>query len=165
MLYLKCALSLHNTMPQMLQVLRERAIDMLTAGMFTRAVTCELNIHFTNTTTDHVWTHQPRTSTSTATRTTDATVGCTTKECLYKLLETISGKFICVLVILTRVLTLLQFIVITDLTGQMLTFEGVLHFGEVFSSRMKLSFHCTGQMPMLWRECPMVVVALWYGQA
>ncbi len=33
-------------MPQMSQVLRERAIGMLTAGMSTRAVARELNIHF-----------------------------------------------------------------------------------------------------------------------
>ncbi len=33
-------------MPQMLQVSRERAIGMLTAGMSTRAVACELNVHF-----------------------------------------------------------------------------------------------------------------------
>ncbi len=33
-------------MPQMSQVLRERAIGMLTAGMSTRAVAHELNIHF-----------------------------------------------------------------------------------------------------------------------
>ncbi len=33
-------------MPQMSQVLRERAIGMLTAGMSTRAVACELNDHF-----------------------------------------------------------------------------------------------------------------------
>ncbi len=33
-------------MPQMLQVLRERAIGMLTAGMSPRAVACELNVHF-----------------------------------------------------------------------------------------------------------------------
>ncbi|MEQ2220501.1 hypothetical protein ILYODFUR_006148 [Ilyodon furcidens] len=32
-------------MPQMLQVLRERAIGMLTAGMSTRAVGHELNVH------------------------------------------------------------------------------------------------------------------------
>ncbi len=32
-------------MPQMSQVLRERAIYMLTAGMSTRAVACELNVH------------------------------------------------------------------------------------------------------------------------
>ncbi len=33
-------------MPQMLQVLRERAIGMLTAGMSPRAAACELNVHF-----------------------------------------------------------------------------------------------------------------------
>ncbi len=33
-------------MPQMSQVLRERAIGILTAGMYTRAVACELNVHF-----------------------------------------------------------------------------------------------------------------------
>ncbi len=33
-------------MSQMLRVLRERAIDMLTVGMSTRAVACESNVHF-----------------------------------------------------------------------------------------------------------------------
>ncbi len=62
----------------------------------------------------------------------------------------------------------------------MLTFDGVWHFGEVFSSQMNPGFHCTGKMadimygfvwvsglPMstLWIEWPMVVVGLWYGQA
>ncbi len=42
----KCAVLSHSTMPQMLQVLRECAIGMLTAGMSTRAVACELNVHF-----------------------------------------------------------------------------------------------------------------------
>ncbi len=36
----------HRTMPQMSQVLRERAIGMLTARMSTRAVARELNVHF-----------------------------------------------------------------------------------------------------------------------
>ncbi len=59
----------------------------------------------------------------------------------------------------------------------MLTFDGVWHFGEVFSSRMNHSFHCTGQMAdsvygvvwvrgllmsTLWIEWRMV--GLWYGQ-
>ncbi len=67
-----------------------------------------------------------------------------------------------------------------DLSGQMLTFDGVWHFGEVFSSRMNPGFHCTGQMAdsvygvvwvsgllmsRLWIEWPMVTVRLWYGQA
>uniref|UniRef100_A0A8D3CJK5 Tc1-like transposase DDE domain-containing protein n=1 Tax=Scophthalmus maximus TaxID=52904 RepID=A0A8D3CJK5_SCOMX len=43
---LKCAVSSHSTMPQMSQVLRERSIGMLTAGMSTRAVARELNFHF-----------------------------------------------------------------------------------------------------------------------
>ncbi len=69
---------------------------------------------------------------------------------------------------------------VIDLSGQMLTFDGVWHFGEVFSSRINPGFHCTGQMadsvygivwvsglliPALWIECPMVSVGLWYGQA
>ncbi len=60
----------------------------------------------------------------------------------------------------------------------MLTFDGVWHFGEVFSSRMNPGFHCTGQMSdsvygvvwvsgllmsKLWIERPMVVVVLWAG--
>ncbi len=84
------------------------------------------------------------------------------------------------LVILIRVSTWQQFVIVTDLSGQMLTFDGVWHFGEVFSSRMNPSFHCTGQivdivcgvvwvsgllMSTLWIEWPMVAVGLWYGQA
>ncbi len=61
----------------------------------------------------------------------------------------------------------------------MLTFDGVWHFGEVFSSRMNPGFHCTGQMAdslhgvvwvsgllmsTLWIEWLMVAVGLWYGQ-
>ncbi len=61
----------------------------------------------------------------------------------------------------------------------MLTFDGVWHFGEVFSSWMNLSLHCTGQMTdsvydvvwvssllmsTLWIEWPIVAVGLWYGQ-
>ncbi len=50
------------------------------------------------------------------------------------------------LVVFIGVSTWLQFVVITDLSGQMLTFDGVWHFGEVFSSWMNPGFHCTGQM-------------------
>ena len=42
---LKCAVLSHNTMPQMSQVLRERAIGILTAGMSTRDVARELNVY------------------------------------------------------------------------------------------------------------------------
>ncbi len=84
------------------------------------------------------------------------------------------------LIVLIGVLTWLQFVVITDLSGQMLTFDGIWHFGEVFSSRMNTGSHCTGQiadsvygvvwvsgllMSTLWIEWPMVAVGLWYGQA
>ncbi len=84
------------------------------------------------------------------------------------------------LVVLIGVSTWLQFVIVTDLSGQMLTFDGVWHFGEVFSSRMNPGFHCTGQMAdsvygvvwvsgllmsTLWIELPMVAVGLWYGQA
>ncbi len=37
----------------------------------------------------------------------------------------------------------------------MLPFDGVWHFGEVFSSQMNPGFHCTGQM------ADSVYVALW----
>ncbi len=84
------------------------------------------------------------------------------------------------LVVLIGVSPWLQFVVVTDLNGQMLTFDGVWHFGEVFSLRMNPGFHCTGQtadsmygimwvsgllMSTLWIKWPMVAVGLWYGQA
>ena len=62
----------------------------------------------------------------------------------------------------------------------MLTFAGVWHVGEVFSSWMNYGFHCSGQMAdsvcgvvlvsgllmsTLWIEWPIVAVGLWYGQA
>ncbi len=105
---------------------------------------------------------------------------CITKEFLHKLSETVSGKLICLLVVLIGVSTWLHFVIVTDLSGQMFTFDGVWHFGEVFSSRMNPDFHCTGQMTdsvygivwvsgllmsMLWIEWPMVAVGLWYAQA
>ncbi len=150
-------------MPQMLQVLRERAIGMLTAGMSTRVVARELNVNFS--TVSRLY-HKPV---------------CITKEFLHKLSETVSGKLICMLVVLVGVSTWLQFVVITDLSVQMLTFDGVWHFGEVFSSRMNPGFHCTGQMAdsvygfvwvngllksTLWIEWPIMVaggVMVWAG--
>ncbi len=83
------------------------------------------------------------------------------------------------LVVLIGVSTWLQFVVVTNLSGQMLAFDGVWHFGEVFSSRMNPGFLCTGQMTdsvfgvvwvsgllmsTLWIEWPMMAVGLWYGQ-
>ncbi len=64
---------------------------------------------------------------------------------MHKLSETVSGKLICMLVVLIRVSTWLQFVVVTDLSGQMLTFDGVWHFGEVLSSRMILVFTVQGR--------------------
>ncbi len=103
-----------------------------------------------------------------------------TKTILHKLPETISGKLICMLDVLNGVSTWLQFVIVTDLSGQILTFDGVWHFREVFSSRMNPGVHCTGQMAdsvygivwvsgllmsTSWIEWPMVAVGLWYGQA
>ncbi len=71
----KCAVLSHGTMPQMLQVLRERAIGMLTAGMSTRAVARELNVHFSTisrlqrhfrefgSTSNRLHNHRPRVTT------------------------------------------------------------------------------------------------------
>ena len=89
-------------------------------------------------------------------------------------------KLICMPVVLIRVLTRLQFVVLTDFSEQMLTFDGIWHIGEVLSSRMNPSFYCLEQMAdsvcgvvwvssllmsTLWIKWPMVAVGLWYGQA
>lgn len=74
------------------------------------------------------------------------TTDTTATEILHNLFQTVSSLLlICVLVILTRVLTWLDFVVVTDLCGQMLTSDGVLNFVEVFSKWIKASLHCTGQ--------------------
>ncbi len=198
-----CSLS-RGTMPQMLQVLRERAIGMMTAEMSTWAVARELNVYFSTISRlqrrfrefgsiyNRSHNRRPRVNTPAqdlyiqhlhlqdrlrlATRTV-----CITKEFMHKLSETlVSGKLICMLNVLIRVSTWLQFVVVTDLNGQMLTFDGVWHFREVFSSQMNPGLHCTGQMAdsvygimwvngllmsTLWIEWPMVLlrVMVWAG--
>ncbi len=183
----------------MSQILRERAIGMLTAGMSTRDFARELNVNFSTISrlqrrfrefgsiSNRPHNCRPRVTTSsifTSKIVWDQPPGqllqqsvCIIKEFLHKLSETVSGKLICMLVILIGVSTWLQFIIVTDLSGQMLTFDGVWHFGEVFSSRINPGFYCTGQiadsvygvvwvcgllMSMLWIEWPMVAVGLWY---
>ncbi len=61
---------------------------------------------------------------------------CITNEFLHKLSETVSGKLICMLVVFIWFSTWLQFVVVTNLSWQILTFVGIWHFGEVFSSRV-----------------------------
>ncbi len=116
-----------------------------------------------------------------ATRTAVATIGLHNQRISAQTVRNllVSGKLICMLVVLIGVSTWLQFVVVTNLSGQMLAFDGVWHFGEVFSSRMNPGFLCTGQMidsvfgvvwvsglllSTLWIEWPMMAVGLWYGQ-
>ena len=56
---------------------------------------------------------------------------CTTEDFLHKWPETVSGKLICMLIVLTSVLTWLQCGVVTDFSGKMPTFDGHWHAGEV----------------------------------
>ncbi len=187
------------------QVLRERVIGMLTAEMSTRAVARELNVHFSTisclqrrireigSTSNRPHNRRPRVTTPDlhiqhlhlqdhlrpATRTAAATIGLHNQRISAQTVRNRLREAHLLLVVLIGVSSWLLFVIITDLSGQMLTFDGVWHFGEVFSSRMNPGFHCTGQMvdgvygvvwvssllmSTLWIEWPMVAVGLWYGR-
>ena len=185
----------------MSQVLREHAIGMLTAGMSPGTVARELNVHFSiisrlqcnfreiGSTSKLPQNRCPRETTPAqdlhiqllhlrdgrrpCTRTADETVGLHNWRISAQTVRNHLrwGKLICVLVVLTRVLTWLQFCVVTDFSRQMLIFDGHWHTGEVCSSWMNPGFNCTEQygvvwatgllMSTLWIECGGVMVWAW----
>ncbi len=157
-------------MPQMLQVLKERAIGILTAAMSTRAVAHELDVHFSNishlqrrfrefgSTSNRSYNRRPRVTTPAqdlhiqhlhlqdrlrpATRTAAATIGLHNQRISA---QTVRNRLREAHLHAHRGLGLTAVRHRNQLEWQMLTFDGVWHFGEVFSSWMSPGFHCTGQ--------------------
>ncbi len=189
-------------MPQMSQVLRECAIGMFTAGMSNRAVTRELNVHFITISRlqcrfrefggrQWQWPPRPRVTTPAQTRpphpasptsrsseTSHPDSWCNSWFAQPKNFctncETVSGKLICVLVVLNKVLTWWQVVIVTDLSEQMLkcspsvasgTLEKCSLHGRisVFTVSGRWQTACVGEQFV--NANVVNRVGLWYGQA
>ncbi len=159
-------------MPQMSQVLRERAIGVLTAGMSTSARARELNVHFSTisrlqrrfrefgSTSYRPHNRRPRVTTP-AKILWDQPPGqllqqsvCITKEFLLKLSETVSGKLICMLVILIEVSTWLQFVVVNWLewANAHIWWHLALWRGVLFTDESRFSLYRADGRQRVWRH-------------